>query len=333
MAEQNGGTSAFFSWADGEHSRILSEPVPATHRDMDALREQLERAHWVASEPDMRADRDSLARQGVAERRLVLGVLTFFAHFDRLVLAGFDSGMVSEVNCIEASDFYSAQIAQEAVHRRAYSRQLVEVLDAGEVAGAVAALEGSGAVSRMAVWARAALAPAVPVGARLVALAFVEGVLFCSSFASIQWFRERNALPGVATMNEFIARDEALHAAFSCLLVRRYLKPAARPAAAAAHEIARAIVALADAFVAETLPAPLPGLDAASLSTYVRSQADFVLGEMGYPVLFNVSNPFAFMVKLGLNRVAKTNFFERDVSSYQAPGDGAFTVALDADDD
>ena len=325
-------SQGIFAWAEGEHARVLPVPVPAAHAAMDEARERLERVHWVASEIDLQADRDSLEQlearyPGV--RRMVRSVLSFFAHFDLLVLAGFEEGLGRLADCFEARAFYAAQVAQEEVHARAYALQLTAVLDPAEIAAAEAALRGSGAIAAMATWAKRALAPEVPGGERLVALALVEGVLFCSSFASLQWLKERNALPGVVALNEFIARDETLHSAFSCLLVRRYLRAAARPAAARAHAIAREAVAAADAFVDESLPAPLPGLTRGELRAYVRAQADFVLGEMGFGALYGSANPFAFMTKLGLNSVGKTNFFERDVTAYQAPGRATFALDLD----
>lgn len=323
-----------FEWAAGESSRVLPVPVPPAHTPLDSAREALERVHWVASEIDLHSDRDSLVQlearcPGV--RRMVQSVLSFFAHFDLLVLAGFEDGLGRLADCVEARAFYAAQVAQEEVHARAYGLQLLAVLDPAEIASAEAALRGSGAIAAMAAWARGALAPTAPGGERLVALALVEGVLFCSSFASLQWLKERNALPGVVALNEFIARDETLHSAFSCLLVRRYLRAAARPAATRVHAITREAVAAADAFIDEALPAPLPGLTRGELRTYVRAQADFVLGEMGYGALYGAANPFAFMTKLGLNSVGKTNFFERDVTAYQAPGRATFTVDLATD--
>ena len=44
---------------------------------------------------------------------------------------------------------------------------------------------------------------------RLVSFAIVEGLFFCSSFASIFWIKKKNILPGLCLSNEYISRDES----------------------------------------------------------------------------------------------------------------------------
>ena len=48
--------------------------------------------------------------------------------------------------------------------------------------------------------------------------ACVEGILFSGPFCAIYWFKKRNLFPGLTLSNEFISRDEALHAEFACHL-------------------------------------------------------------------------------------------------------------------
>lgn len=53
---------------------------------------------------------------------------------------------------------------------------------------------------------------------KLIALAIVEGIFPCSSFAAIYWIRQRGALPGLCFSNDLIARDEQSNVQFACLL-------------------------------------------------------------------------------------------------------------------
>ena len=57
-----------------------------------------------------------------------------------------------------------------------------------------------------------------PFVVRLIAFAIVEGIFGCSSFAAIYWFRGHGVLPGLCFFNELLARDEAMHMWFACLL-------------------------------------------------------------------------------------------------------------------
>ena len=80
---------------------------------------------------------------------------------------------------------------------------------------------------------------------RLVAFAAVEGIFFSSSFASIFWLKKRGLLPGLCFSNELIARDEALHMEFACLILS-LLK--VKPPACLVEQIIREAVNLEQSF-------------------------------------------------------------------------------------
>ena len=61
----------------------------------------------------------------------------------------------------------------------------------------------------------------------------------------------------------------------------------------------------------------------------MRYVADTILIQTGYPVVYNVSNPFPFTDMLSLNEVAKSNFFEFRPTQYQNLGTrGALDFAI-----
>jgi ribonucleotide reductase beta subunit family protein with ferritin-like domain len=172
-------------------------------------------------------------------------------------------------------------------------------------------------VAEMRAWVLRWFDRSIPVGERLVAFGFVEGVLFSASFSALQWLRTRNLLPGITAANSFIARDEGVHTLFACLLVREYVLR--RPTQERTETILSGAIEVVDKFVKESLPVRLIGMNAELMCQYVRYQADCVLYEMGYKMAYLVSNPFPFMDAMVLNEVSKVNFFEYRSTQYQTP--------------
>ena len=73
-------------------------------------------------------------------------------------------------------------------------------------------------------------------------------------------------------------------------------------------------------------------MNAASMTQYVQHTADYVLGMLGQPKVYNVSNPYPWMEAISLQ--GKTNFFEKRVGEYAKSGIGDDTrhvFDLDAD--
>jgi ribonucleoside-diphosphate reductase beta chain len=54
------------------------------------------------------------------------------------------------------------------------------------------------------------------------------------------------------------------------------------------------------------------------MKQYIEFVADRWLSELGYPKMFNATNPFDFMEMISLQ--GKTNFFEKRVGDYQKSG-------------
>jgi ribonucleoside-diphosphate reductase beta chain len=71
-------------------------------------------------------------------------------------------------------------------------------------------------------------------------------------------------------------------------------------------------------FVTDALPVNLIGMNAKLMGQYIEFVADRWLQELGYPKLYNATNPFDFMEMISLQ--GKTNFFEKRVGDYQKSG-------------
>jgi len=150
---------------------------------------------------------------------------------------------------------------------------------------------------------------------RLVAFAAVEGIFFSGSFCSIFWLKKRGLMPGLTFSNELISRDEGLHCEFACLLYGMLQNKLSEQEV---QSIITDAVAIEKEFITEALPVGLIGMNAVLMQQYIEFVADRWLSELGYPKMFNATNPFDFMEMISLQ--GKTNFFEKRVGDYQKAG-------------
>jgi ribonucleoside-diphosphate reductase beta chain len=118
-------------------------------------------------------------------------------------------------------------------------------------------------------------------------------------------------MPGLTLSNEFIARDEGLHTEFACLL---YSKIVNRLSKQKVHKLIREAVKIEKQFITKALPCELIGMNAKLMGQYIKFVADRLSLQLGYPKIYNVTNPFDFMERISLEN--KDNFFEKKVSTY-----------------
>ena len=166
---------------------------------------------------------------------------------------------------------------------------------------------------------------------RLLAFVCVEGIFFSGSFCAIYWLKNRGLMPGLATANEFISRDEGLHAEFAIELYKMLDNQVDEETV---HKIFKEAVDIEREFITESLPVSLLGMNKNLMSQYIQFVADRWLSMLGYEKLYNVENPFGFMEMISLG--TKENFFETRVSQYQKAGIGQSesdrTIAFDDED-
>jgi ribonucleoside-diphosphate reductase beta chain len=149
---------------------------------------------------------------------------------------------------------------------------------------------------------------------RLVAFAVVEGVFFSGSFCAIFYLRDMGILPGVCFSNDYISRDESQHCEFACLMYS-HVRDEHRLTTAKVHEIFSEAVRIETEFVTEAIPVAMIGMNSKMMTQYIQFVADFWLVRLGYPKLYNVANPFPFMVNIAIQN--RTNFFEKRVGDYK----------------
>jgi ribonucleotide reductase beta subunit family protein with ferritin-like domain len=287
---------------------------PIRHHDIWEMYKKAVSAFWTLEELDFSTDRQhwngSLSDN---ERHFVKHVLAFFASSDGIVNENLGVRFMNEVALPEAKAFYGFQIAMENIHNETYSAMIESYIsDPDEKDALFRAVELLPCVKAKAEWAlRWISSESASFAERLLAFACVEGIFFSGAFCSIFWLKERGLMPGLTTSNEFISRDESLHTEFAILLYKKLLN---RLPEARVHAIVREAVEIEVSFITDALPCNLLGMNAELMGSYIEFVADRLLVQLGYPKIFEVKNPFAFMDRIGMD--SKANFFEHRESNY-----------------
>lgn len=306
---------------------------PVEHGDLWGMYKKAVSSFWTAEEIQAALgagkDRADFERLQPAERTFLENVLAFFAAADGIVIENCARRFLDEVQWAEARAFYACQLLMETIHSETYSLLIAALIPNHKRQNELLhAVETMPSVRAKAQWAMKWMDSRKSFAHRLVAFACLEGVAFSAAFASIFWLRHRGyGMPATCLANEFIARDEGMHANFACML---YVKLLNKLSDKDMHAIVQGCVEVEQAFVNEALPQGMVGMNAEQLIQYVKYCADHLLGAMGHKALYNVSNPFQWMEQISIG-VGKTNFFERQVSEYRLPDADGQEVSMDAD--
>ena len=290
---------------------------PIKHQDIWEWYKKQEASFWTIEEIDLSQDvTDWNTKLNEDEKYFIKHILAFFAASDGIVNENLAENFVNEVQYTEAKFFYGFQIMMENIHSEMYSL-LIDTLikDDEDKDKLFHAIENFPAIKKKADWAIRWI-DSDSFAERLVAFAAVEGIFFSGSFCSIFWLKKRGLLPGLATSNEFISRDEGMHCDFACHLHNHHLidkvpKERIKQIIVEALEIERE-------FVTESLPVDLIGMNSKLMTQYLEFVTDRLLEELECSKEYNVENPFDFMDMISLE--GKTNFFEKRVSEYQKAG-------------
>ncbi|MGB1735878.1 MAG: ribonucleotide-diphosphate reductase subunit beta [Schleiferiaceae bacterium] len=301
---------------------------PIQHNDIWQWYKKQEASFWTAEEIDLHQDVVDWKKLNDDERYFLKHILAFFAASDGIVNENLAENFVNEVQYSEAKFFYGFQIMMENIHSEMYSLLIDTLVDNdAEKDELFNAIERFPAIKKKADWALRWI-ESESFAERLIAFAAVEGIFFSGAFCSIFWMKKRGLLPGLATSNEFISRDEGLHRDFACHLHNNHLinkVPVER--------ITQIIVEALDIereFITESLPVNLIGMNAKLMAEYLEFVTDHLLETLNCPKVYNTPNPFDFMDMISLE--GKTNFFEKRVSEYKKAGVGEEQSSHNIDD-
>lgn len=283
------------------------------------------RSFWTIKDVDLSRDLSDLKSLSPQEIHYITHVLAFFAQSDNIVNENLAIRFYNEVTIPEARAFYADQIQREAIHSWMYSLLIdTYVKDAYEKAKLFNAMESVPAVKKKAEWALKWISSQDDFAKRLVAFAIVEGVFFSGSFCAIFWFRKRGLLPGLATANNWISRDEGMHWEFAVLL---YKTLGLNLSKSDFTQIMKDAVSIEKEFVKDALPVGLIGMNSDLMCQYIEFVADLVSRKFGFEPIYESENPFDFMRMNDLE--SKVNFFEKRVSEYSLADSGDLSFKAD----
>lgn len=307
--------------ADEEEPLLKENPdrfvlFPLKYNDMWEMYKKHMASFWTAEEIDLSADLSDWEKLNAGEKHFITHVLAFFAASDGIVLENLVEKFCSEIQVPEARCFYGFQIAMENIHSETYSLLIdTYIKDANKKDQLFEAVNNFPVIRDKAQWAMNWINTTNTFAERLVAFAAVEGIFFSGSFCAIFWLKKRSMMPGLTFSNELISRDEGLHCDFACLLYSHLQTQLSKERI---YEIIGNAVEIEKRFVSDALPVELIGMNSKLMCQYIECVADRLIFCLGYPKLYNSTNPFDWMDLISLE--GKTNFFEKRVGEYQKAG-------------
>lgn len=251
----------------------------------------------------------------------IKSVLFFFAQMDGIVNENLINNFKNKTRHIkEAGWFYAVQEMMEVIHNETYSLTIDHFIrDEEEKQKGFNAIMHYKAIKDIADEAFRWMNTEVPLLEQIVAFVCIEGILFSSAFASIYYVKRLNILKSLCKANEFIAKDESLHTSFGIELYHHLVRTGEYEALSQQkiEEIVTCFTKLGESFTREYLKLDYIQLNTDDMIKYINTTADSITTFLGYEKIYNVQNPFNWMVVISMPN--KSNFFETDVTEYKIP--------------
>lgn len=290
---------------------------PIQHQDIWDLYDLQCNKMWFAKEVPFQEDYKFWQQLSSDEQNFISITMAFFANADNLVLENLHTRLRTEITFPEVQCALAMQAAQETIHVHVYNEAIDTVIkDPIKKRELFAAIDTNPIVFAKTQWTQKWIESNDDLAHRLVAFALVEGVFFSSSFASLFWLRKRKCVPGICYANEKIVEDEAIHVRLAALLYKKYIVN--KLPLDELYEMVRDAVAIEHQFDDDALPVRLMEMNNVEMKQYVCFVTDLVIELLGEPKLYNVANPFEWMIGIGL--LGKSNFFEKRTSEYDLVG-------------
>lgn len=281
---------------------------------------------WSANEIDESKDAASLASAPGGCRDILRRLFSVFLTCDKLVAGHLSGAIANAVTRPELLDFLSIQERMEFVHLKTYDK-LARAIFSGEDLDCIRAIDTRNAHHvpasvRILEWVERNLDSTSSIAKRIALYVCVEGIVFPLTFVIVYWLRTLGVCPGLCKGNEFIARDEGIHAntwAYVYTRLRNKLPPATLRALV--EDAIEQATRIAADILGEHAGSLAPSL--AALREYAEVMANNTLASMGdhTPVRPGAVCTLGFMNELCIPGV--TDFFNEPVSEYDARVPGA----------
>lgn len=305
---------------------------PIHHHKLHEFYEKLRDILWTPNEVQYKDDSEQFPNLKPEYQKIVTLLLALFAQADGLVGKNLRIFKEETSDLKENVHFYSIQEYNETIHNEAYSSMIVALIeDIDEQKKLFNAIENFESIQNIAQWAFKWMNPELPLMERLIAFICIEGIIFQSAFACVYYLKKKNLLPAFVKINEWIARDEAIHTSYGIGLYHIYTSVLHRYPKVTnerIHEIISSAVKLNVDFIDEALEPGLIGLEPKDLLEYVKCISDKTAESLGATKIYFANNPFIWISVINLPN--KSNFFESVATEYN---NGATDIDYNNDDD
>jgi ribonucleoside-diphosphate reductase beta chain len=272
---------------------------------------------WMAEEIDFTKDYDDFIKLNKDEQHVIKLILAFFSNFDFIVNLNIDKNLISKITINEAKITYQFQVAMENIHAETYALMIKNIIkDNDERNYLFDSIYNIPTIAKIKDFCFKYIDSDLSLAHKIVAFAFVEGVLFSGAFAIIYYFnhyksKDKKCMDGLVKSNEFIARDEGNHSLFAVKLYKLLINKLSYDEI---MEIFNEGIEISKEFVNEMLKCNLIGLNSNLMNKYIEYVSDILIVNLGYKKIYNSHNPFSFMETSGLQ--TKSNFHEGRVTEY-----------------
>ena len=149
---------------------------------------------------------------------------------------------------------------------------------------------------------------------------FTEGLQLFASFAMLLNFPRQNKMKGMGQIVSWSVRDESLHCEAIIKLFHTFCRETGCLTQSVKDDIidcCKTVVSLEDKFIDLAFAmGPVNGMTPEDIQIYIRYVADWRLGQLGLPAIFNVAeHPLPWLQQI-LNGVEHANFFETRATEY-----------------
>ena len=150
----------------------------------------------------------------------------------------------------------------------------------------------------------------------------MEGIFFYAGFAQMLYLKKLGKLTGIGQQFEYIMRDESIHLAFGCQLIKTIKEEYPHAWTDLYQEeiisLIKKAVELETIYIYDSMN--LHGdIQPISFVQYIQFIADRRLERLGLPIQYSVSNPLSWM-SISTDLSKEKNFFETKVTEYQTGG-------------
>lgn len=299
---------------DPKLDRILLEPYQSDLEKMYMEKHfrVLESNMWFPHEVSF--DEDKPEKLNPVQLRIVKMPHLFFAVSEAIVKDDVLQMLKERITWKPVHAFYDYQVMNERVHETTYNRAFNSLFPAEERDGAIKMLDDSPSINAKREWMKeCSETPNMSTRELLLRAACSEGILFCSSFATIHGINKLGLLPGICLANQFISRDETVHM-LNHLFVLYYL--CEQMPREDIERIVTKAVEIESMFADEVFEGVDSGIGITprKMHLYIRFVADEMLDLIDEEPLFGVANPFEWMTTLHSD--IKENFHERKTGQY-----------------